>query len=160
MEKETVKVAEAVEEKVEKEAEKKPAKAPSAKKGALSIDDLVEAISTMTVIDLSQLTKALEEKFGVSAAAMVAPVGQAAAPAGGEAAAAEEKTQFSVILADVGPNKIPVIKEVRGITGLGLKESKDLVEGAPQPVKENVSREEADEIKKKLEGAGAKVEVK
>lgn len=126
----------------------------------LGKDELITAISGMTVLELAELTKALEEKFGVSAA-MAAPV--AAAPAAGtagEAPAEEEKTQFTVVLTDFGANKIPVIKEVRGITGLGLKESKDLVEGAPSPVKENVTKEEAAEIQKKLEDAGAKVEVK
>ena len=122
----------------------------------------VEAISKMTVLELAELTKALEEKFGVSAA-MLAPAaapGAGAGAAGGDAPAAEEKTQFSVILTDVGANKIPVIKEVRAVTGLGLKESKDLVEGAPKPVKENISKEESEEIRKKLEAAGAKVEIK
>ncbi|HNQ35843.1 MAG TPA: 50S ribosomal protein L7/L12 [bacterium] len=122
-------------------------------------DELVEAIAKLTVLELSELTKALEEKFGVSAAM---PMMAAGAPAAGAApaAAAEEKTSFTVILAEAGANKIPVIKEVRAITNLGLKESKDLVEGAPKPVKENVGKEEAEEIKKKLEAVGAKVEVK
>lgn len=124
-----------------------------------SVEDFIEAIENMKVKDLAELVKALEERFGVSAAA---PVAVAAAPgAGGEAAeAAEEQTEFDVILAEVGAKKINVIKEVRGITGLGLKDAKDLVEGAPKPVKEGVSKEEAEEIKKKLEGAGAKVELK
>ncbi|OPZ93681.1 MAG: 50S ribosomal protein L7 [candidate division TA06 bacterium ADurb.Bin417] len=125
----------------------------------LGKDELVEAIAKLTVLELSELTKALEEKFGVSAAM---PMMAAGAPAAGAApaAAAEEKTSFTVILAEAGANKIPVIKEVRAITNLGLKESKDLVEGAPKPVKENVGKEEAEEIKKKLEAVGAKVEVK
>lgn len=126
----------------------------------LGKDELIEAISGMTVLELSELTKALEEKFGVSAA-MAAPVaGVPAAGGGEEAAEKEEQTQFTVILSEIGANKIPVIKEVRGITGLGLKESKDLVEGAPQPVKENVSKDEAAEIQKKLEAVGAKAEIK
>jgi len=115
-------------------------------------------IEGITVLELSQLVKALEERFGVSAAAPMMVAG-----GGGEAAAekkAEEKTEFAVILATVGPNKINVIKEVRAITGLGLKDSKDLVEGAPKPVKEGVSKEQAAEIKAKLEAAGATVEVK
>lgn len=111
----------------------------------------------MSVMELNDLVKAFEEKFGVSAAAMAV----AAAPgAGGGAAAAEEKTEFNVILAEVGANKVGVIKAVREITGLGLKEAKDLVDGAPKPVKEGVDKAAADEAKKKLEDAGAKVEVK
>ncbi|MBD5782576.1 50S ribosomal protein L7/L12 [Pelagicoccus sp. NFK12] len=121
-------------------------------------EDVIEWLSGQTVLDIAGLVKDLEEKWGVSAAA---PVAVAAAPAGGEAAApAEEKTEFDVILAAAGDKKINVIKEVRGITGLGLKEAKDLVEGAPKPVKEGVSKEEAEEVKSKLEAAGAKVEVK
>jgi large subunit ribosomal protein L7/L12 len=117
--------------------------------------DWVEGIS---VLELSKLVKALEQRLGVSAAA---PVAAAAAPAGGgEAAKVEEKTEFTVVLATVGANKIGVIKEVRAITGLGLKDSKDLVEAAPKPVKEGVSKQEAEEMKKKLEAAGATVEVK
>lgn len=125
---------------------------------ALSKDQLIEAISGMSVIELSELVKALEEKFGVSAAA---PVAVAAAPAaGGAAAAAEEKTEFNVVLASAGANKINVIKVVREITGLGLKEAKDLVDGAPKTVKENVAKAEAEEMKKKLAEAGATVELK
>ncbi len=121
-------------------------------------EDVIEWLSGQSVLDIAGLVKDLEEKWGVSAAA---PVAVAAAPAGGEAAApAEEKTEFDVILAAAGDKKINVIKEVRGITGLGLKEAKDLVEGAPKPVKEGVSKEEAEEVKSKLEAAGAKVEVK
>ena len=121
-------------------------------------EEIMEAIENMTVLELSELVKAMEEKFGVSAAApvAVAAAGGAAAPA----AAEEEKTEFDVILVDAGANKINVIKEVRGITGLGLKEAKDLVEGAPKPVKEAVSKAEAADLKKKLEDAGAKVDVK
>src|SRR5690606_30606232 len=119
---------------------------------------LVDELSALTVLEASELSKLLEEKWGVSAAApvAVAAVGGAAAPA----AAAEEKTEFDVILASFGDNKINVIKEVRGITGLGLGEAKALVEGAPKPVKEGVSKAEAEDIKKKLEDAGAKVELK
>ena len=124
-------------------------------------EELVSAIAGLSVLELSELTKLLEEKFGVSAM-MAVPAGSAAATdvAGAAPAAAEEKTTFTVILSDVGPNKIPVIKEVRAITNLGLKESKDLVEAAPKPIKENASKEEAEEIKKKLEAVGAKVELK
>lgn len=124
----------------------------------LSKDQLIEAISAMSVIELSELVKALEEKFGVSAAA---PVAVAAAPAAGAgAAAAEEKDEFNVVLASSGANKINVIKVVREITGLGLKEAKDLVDGAPKTVKENVAKAEAEEMKKKLAEAGATVELK
>ena len=120
--------------------------------------EILDKISSMTVLELSDLIKAMEEKFGVSAAAAVAT----AAPAAGGAAApaAEEQTEFSVILASFGENKVNVIKAVRELTGLGLKEAKDLVDGAPKPVKEGVSKADADAAKKKLEEAGAKVEVK
>ncbi len=117
---------------------------------------IVDELSGLTVIEAAELSKMLEEKWGVSAAA---PVAMAAAAGGGDAAA-EEKTEFDVILADAGANKISVIKEVRAITSLGLKEAKDLVEGAPKPVKEGVAKDEAEELKNKLEAAGAKVEVK
>ena len=123
---------------------------------ALSKDEVVSYLSAMPVIELAELIKTLEEKWGVSAAAPVA-VAAAGAPA---AAAAEEKTEFTVFLADAGANKINVIKEVRAITGLGLKEAKDLVEAAPKPVKEGVNKEDADKFKKQLEAAGAKVELK
>jgi large subunit ribosomal protein L7/L12 len=121
---------------------------------------LVDELSALTVIEAAELSKLLEEKWGVSAAApvAVAAVGGGAAAAGG--APAEEKTEFTVVLADAGDKKINVIKEVRGITGLGLKEAKDLVEGAPKPVKEGVNKDEAAKIKKVLEEAGAKVEIK
>ena len=120
--------------------------------------EFVDWIETISVLELSQLVKALEARLGVSAAA---PVAVAAAPAaGGAAAAAEEKTEFTVELTDAGAQKIGVIKEVRAITGLGLKEAKDLVEGAPKPVKENVAKDEAEKIKKQLEAAGAKVTIK
>ena len=125
---------------------------------AVSKEDILETISNMSVMDVVDLISAMEEKFGVSAAAAVAV---AAGPAaGGEAAAVEEKTEFDVVLASFGSQKVPVIKAVREITGLGLKEAKDLVEGAPAAVKEGVSKEEADGIVKKLEEAGATVEVK
>lgn len=125
---------------------------------AVSKEDVIEFISNMTVLELSGLIKELEEKFGVSAAA---PVAMMAAPAGGDApAAAEEKTEFDVILVSAGDKKIGVIKEVRAITALGLKEAKDLVEGAPSPVKEGVSKDEAADIKAKLEAAGGTVEIK
>jgi len=122
-------------------------------------EEIKEAIKSMTVLELAQLVKDLEEEFGVSAAAMVAAA-PAAGGAAGAAAPAEEKTEFDVILTNVGANKINVIKVVREITGLGLKEAKDLVDGAPKLVKEGVSKDEAEQIKKKLEGAGATVEVK
>ena len=123
-------------------------------------DEILEAIANMTVLEVSELIKAMEEKFGVTAAAPVA-VAAAPAAAGAAAGAAEEKSEFDVILAKIDDSKkIPVIKEVRAITGLGLKEAKDMVEGAPQKVKEGVSKEEAKTIKEKLEAAGAVVEVK
>ena len=118
---------------------------------------IVEDLSALTVLEAAELSKMLEEKWGVSAAA---PVAVAAAGGGAAAEAVEEKTEFDVILADAGANKINVIKEVRSITGLGLKEAKDLVEGAPKPIKEAISKGEAEELKKKLEEAGAKVELK
>jgi large subunit ribosomal protein L7/L12 len=126
-------------------------------------DDLLEAIDKMTVLELSEFIKRFEDRYGVTAAA---PVAAAAAPAaaagGGEAAAAatEEQTEFSAILTEVGPNKIPVIKVVRELTQLGLKEAKDLVDAAPKPVKEGVARDEAEKIKTALEEQGAKVEIK
>ena len=123
------------------------------------LDKLVEELSKLTVIEAAELSKKLEEAWGVSAAAPVAVA--AAAPAGGEAAEAEaEKDSFDVVLAAIGDKKINVIKEVRAITGLGLKEAKDLVEAAPKPVKEGVGKDEAEEVKAKLEGAGATVELK
>ena len=124
----------------------------------VNMESFIDYVENMTVLELSKLVKALEERLGVSAAApvAVAAVAGAAAPA----AAAEEKTEFDVILASFGDNKVAVIKEVRAITGLGLKEAKDLVEAAPKAVKEAVSKEDADKIKAQLEAAGAKVEVK
>ena len=123
---------------------------------AISKDDILNAVSEMSVMDLNDLVKAFEEKFGVSAAAMAAP----AAGGGAGAAAAEEQTEFNVVLTEIGANKVGVIKAVREITGLGLKEAKDLVDGAPKNVKEAVSKADADAAKKKLEEAGAKVELK
>ncbi len=122
------------------------------------LQKIVDDLSSLTVLEAAELAKLLEEKWGVSAAAAVAV---AAAPgAGGGAAAAEEKTEFQVVLASAGDKKIEVIKEVRAITGLGLKEAKDLVEGAPKPVKDGVAKDEAEKIKAQLEKAGAKVELK
>lgn len=120
------------------------------------VTNIVEELKTLTVLELSELVSAVEEEFGVSAAATVA----VAAPAEGGAAAADEKTEFDVILASDGGNKIPVIKAVREITGLGLKEAKAIVDGAPAPIKEGVAKEAAEEMKAKLEEAGAKVELK
>jgi large subunit ribosomal protein L7/L12 len=125
---------------------------------AVSKEDILDTIANMSVMEVVELVEAMEEKFGVSAAAAVAVAAPAAG--GGEAAAAEEKTEFDVILASFGENKVGVIKAVRGITGLGLKEAKAMVEGAPSAVKEGVSKEEAEDIKKQLEEAGAKVEFK
>ncbi len=122
------------------------------------LNKIVEDLSSLTVLEAAELSKMLEEKWGVSAAAPVAAV--AAAPAAGGDAPAEEKTEFDVVLAEAGSNKIAVIKEVRTITGLGLKEAKDLVEGAPKPLKQGVKKEDADAMKKALEAAGAKVELK
>src|ERR1700693_2526247 len=124
---------------------------------AISKDDILEAVGNLTVLELNDLVKAFEEKFGVSAAAMAAP---AAGGAAGGAAAAEEQTEFTVTLTDFGANKVGVIKAVREITGLGLKEAKDLVDGAPKPVKEGVAKADAEAAKKKLEEAGAKAEIK
>lgn len=121
------------------------------------VTKLIDDVKALTVLELSELVKALEEEFGVSAAA---PVAVAAAPAAGAAPAAEEKTEFDVVLADIGGNKIQVIKAVREITGLGLKDAKDLVESAPKAIKEGVAKAEAEELKKKLEETGAKVELK
>ena len=125
---------------------------------AIAKQEILDAIGNMSVLELSQLIKDMEEKFGVSAAAAVASAGPAAA--GPAAAAAEEKTEFTVILAAAGDNKVNTIKAVREVTSLGLKEAKDLVDGAPKPIKEGVSKADAEAIKKKMEEAGAKVEVK
>lgn len=128
---------------------------------AISTQDFVKQIESMSVLDLSNLVKALEERFGVSAAAAAMPMAVAGAGAGAAAAApAEEQTEFTVTLSEVGEKKINVIKAVREVTSLGLKEAKDLVEGAPQTVKEGVSKEEAEKIKKVFEDAGAKVTIK
>jgi large subunit ribosomal protein L7/L12 len=131
----------------------------------MTADQLLEAFEKMTVLELSEFKKKFEDKFGVTAAAPVAvaaaPAAGVAAAGGGEAAAAaEEQTEFAAILAEIGPNKIPVIKVVRELTGLGLKEAKDLVDASPKPVKEGVNREEAEKIKAALEEQGAKVEIK
>lgn len=123
---------------------------------AVTKDDVVSFIDGMSVLEMSEFVKELEEKYGVTAAA---PTMMAAAPAGGEAAV-EEKTEFDVVLTAIGDKKIQVIKEVRGITNLGLKDAKDLVEGAPKAIKEGVKKEEADEIKTKIEAAGGSVEIK
>ncbi len=123
---------------------------------AISKDDILEAVGAMSVMDLNDLVKAFEEKFGVSAAAMAV----AGPAAGGAAAAVEEQTEFTVVLSEIGANKVGVIKAVREITGLGLKEAKDLVDGAPKPVKEGIAKADAEAAKKKLEDAGAKAELK
>ncbi|RKY97489.1 MAG: 50S ribosomal protein L7/L12 [Candidatus Hydrothermota bacterium] len=125
----------------------------------LTVDEIVTAIESLTVLELSELVKQLEEKFGVSAAMPVA-VAAGAAPAAAPTEAVEEKTEFDVILKEPGPNKIKVLKEVRGITGLGLKEAKQLIDSAPKPIKEGISKEEAEKIKSLLEGLGAVVEIK
>jgi large subunit ribosomal protein L7/L12 len=125
---------------------------------AISKEEFLDAVGAMSVMELNDLVKAFEEKFGVSAAAMAAPA--AGGAAGGAAAAAEEQTEFNVVLAEVGANKVGVIKAVREITGLGLKEAKDLVDGAPKTVKEALPKADAEAAKKKLEEAGAKVELK
>ena len=123
-------------------------------------DQVVDFIANMSVLEMSELVKEMEEKFGVSAAAAAAAVAAPAAGGGGTEAAAEEKTEFDVILTSIGEKKINVIKEVRSITGLGLKEAKEAVESAPKAIKEGVSKEEAEEVKKKLEEAGASAEIK
>ena len=123
------------------------------------LQKIVDELSTLTVLEAADLAKMLEEKWGVSAAAAVAVAAGPAGAAGG-GAAAEEKTEFTVVLASAGDKKIEVIKEVRAITGLGLKEAKDLVEGAPKPLKDGVAKKDAEEMKKKLEAVGAKVEIK
>jgi large subunit ribosomal protein L7/L12 len=130
---------------------------------AITQDQVLEAIDGMTVLELSEFIKKFEERYGVTAAApvaMAAPAAGGAAAGGAPAAAVEEQTEFSAVLAEVGPNKIPVIKVVRELTGLGLKEAKDLVDAAPKPVKEGIARDEADKIKASLEEQGAKVEIK
>lgn len=140
-----------------KKATKKPSVKAEAGKKSTAIDEIMATIKNMTVLELSELVKALEAEFGVSAPAPVAALAEAAAPA---PAVAEEKTEFTVILKDIGANKISVIRAVRELTTLGLKEAKDFVESAPQTVKEGVSKDEATAVKQKLEAAGATVEVK
>jgi large subunit ribosomal protein L7/L12 len=127
---------------------------------ALSNQEILDAIAEKSVLEISELIKMMEEKFGVSAAAAAVAVAAPAGGGGAAAPAAEEKTEFTVVLAEAGANKVNVIKAVRELTGLGLKEAKDLVDGAPKPVKEGVNKADADAAKKKLEDAGAKVEVK
>ena len=127
---------------------------------ALTQEQILEAIDTMTVLELSEFIKKFEERYGVTAAAPAAVAVAAPAAGGAAAAPAEEQTEFTAVLAEVGPNKIPVIKVVRELTGLGLKEAKDLVDAAPKPVKEAVSKEEAEKVKAALEEQGAKVEIK
>ncbi len=125
-----------------------------------NVESILESIEKLTLIEASELVKAMEEKFGVSAAAPVAVAAAPVAGAAGDAASADAPSEVTVVLANAGANKIPVLKIVREITGLGLKEAKDLVDGAPKPIKENVKKEEAEELKKKLEEAGATVEIK
>ncbi len=148
----------------EEKAPKKRATAAKKEAKAMSKDDVVAAIKEMTVLELSELVKTLEETFGVSAAVPMAAAAPTAAAAGAEAAAApaevEEQTEFSVILKDIGANKISVIKAVREVTTLGLKEAKELVESAPKPVKEGINKAEAATLKEKLEAAGATIEIK
>jgi large subunit ribosomal protein L7/L12 len=162
MSEEQVKSEQPEEEKVEEPKAKKQTKAKetsSTGAKAMAKEDIIAAVKTMTVLELADLVKALEDEFGVTAA----PVAMAAAPVAGApagAAAEEEKSEFSVILKEIGENKINVIKAVREVTTLGLKEAKDLVESAPKPVKEGVNKDEAAAVKKKLEEAGAKVEIK
>jgi large subunit ribosomal protein L7/L12 len=154
---EEVKTEQIAEEKAKPEVAEKPKAKATAKQGA-GVEQIIAAIKDMTVLELSQLVKSLETEFGVTAAVpMVAAA--VAAPTEAAAPAAEEKTEFTVTLKEVGPNKINVIKVVRELTALGLKESKDLVEGVPKPVKEGVSKEEAATAKQKLEAAGAKVDI-
>jgi len=126
---------------------------------AMSKEEILDAVGSMSVLDLSELIKMMEEKYGVSAAAAAVAVAAAPAAGGGGAAAAEEKTEFNVILAAAGDKKVEVIKVVRAATGLGLKEAKDLVDGAPKPIKEGISKADAEALKKQLEEAGAKVEM-
>jgi len=149
----------AEEEKEDKKATKKTTKKKTEKKEAkMSIDEIIDALGSMTVLELSELVKALEEKFGVTAAAPMVAMG--AIPGAAAAAVEEEKTEFDVILKDFGAQKIQVIKAVRELTDLGLRESKELVEGVPSPVKHGVSKDEADQAKAKLEEAGAVVEIR
>jgi len=141
-----------------KKEEKKSSKSKATENN--SINEIMEKVESLTVLELADLVKALEDKFGVSASAPIAAQAAAAPAQGGSEAQAEEQTEFDVILKDIGANKIKVIKEVRAATGLGLKESKDLVEGAPKPVKEKIEKKDADALKEKLEAVGATVEIK
>jgi len=151
----------AEEEKEEKKATKKTTKKKTEKKEAkMSIDEVIDALGSMTVLELSELVKALEEKFGVTAAAPMVAMGAIPGAAAAAAVEEEEKTEFDVILKDFGAQKIQVIKAVRELTDLGLRESKELVEGVPSPVKHGVSKDEADQAKAKLEEAGAVVEIR
>lgn len=163
IEKETAKVEQPAGEeetvKKRKAAVSKSGAAEAKEKKAAGIDDIMEVIKNMTVLELSHLVKALETEFGVSAAAPVVAAAAGAAPAEAAAPAEEEKTEFTVTLKEIGPNKISVIRAVRELTTLGLKESKDLVEGAPKPVKEGVNKDDANTAKEKLEAAGATVEI-
>ena len=145
-----------------KEAPKAAKRAAAKSSKGLTKDEIIAAIKQMTILELNELVKALEAEFGVSAApvAMAAPAAAAAVPAGEAAPAAEEQSEFDVILKEIGPNKIQMIKTVREVTGLGLKEAKDLVEAAPKAVKQAVSKEEAQSVKQKLEAGGGVVEVK
>jgi len=156
------KVEEPKEEKVEEPKAKKQSKAKETSSGAKAMakEEIIAAVKNMTVLELADLVKALEEEFGVTAAAPVAVAAVSAGAGASAAAAEEEKSEFTVILKEIGENKINVIKAVREVTTLGLKEAKDLVEGAPKPVKEGVNKDEAAAVKKKLEEAGAKVEIK
>jgi len=149
----------AEEEKEQKGKSKKTTKKAVDKEAGMNVDTIIEAVSSMTVLELSELVKALEEKFGVSAAAPAVAVGAAPAAAGPAAAEEEEKTEFDVILKDFGAQKIQVIRAVRELTDLGLRESKELVEGVPSPVRQGVSKEEAEQAKARLEEAGAAVEI-
>ena len=144
----------------EKPAKKKSSASSAKKSGGLSKDEMIDAIKQMTVIELAELVKALEEEFGVSAAAPVAVAAAGAAPSAEAAAPAEEQTEFTVMLTSFGESKINVIKAVREVSGLGLKEAKELVEAAPKAVKEGIQKEEAAVIKEKLEAAGATIEIK
>ena len=155
--------AEAKPEKAEPKAEAKPEKAAAEKSSpelSKKLKDLMKSVEEMSVMELSTLVKAMEDKFGVSASMPMMAMAPGAAGAGAGGAAAEEKTTFDVILAKMGDKKIQVIKEIRTVTSLGLKEAKDLVESAPKPIKQGVSKEEAEEIKKKVEAQGATVELK
>ena len=163
MTEEQVQAEQTEEEKVEEPKAKKQTKAketsPSAAK-TMTKEEIIAVVKNMTVLELADLVKALEDEFGVSAAPVAVAAAPAGAPAGAAGAVEEEKSEFTVILKEIGENKISVIKAVREVTTLGLKEAKDLVEGAPKPVKEGVNKDESASIKKKLEEAGAKVEIK